>query len=342
MIAESTNAPPPPIGVVESLTQGFETAASRLGLLLLPLLLDLFLWFGPRASFAPAIHTIVDGFQHNMEIFASESKAKVPTSWDEVAQSLELQLGGVETQYFPLIGVPTVLAARQAEPLPFDYSPSVVIFDTLGGFFVARVAILAGGLVLGTLYAALVAQQVIDGRFTLADFTRLPMIVAQLVLLGLIAIAIFAVVIMPFMLLAALASMISPGLSQFVLLLGQMLILWISLFGVFTLPGMLVNKRNLFGALWDSIRLVQWNLMSTIFLLTIGFVINIALGIVWSLAGLGSWLVLAAIGGHAFVTTGIMASRFVFFKDRYRYWRELREQLLAELERRREQGSQQA
>jgi len=334
--------PSPPIGVIESLTQGFETAASRLGLLLLPLLLDLFLWLGPRASFAPAIHTFVDGFQHNMQSLASESKAKTPIAWDDVKQALELQMGGVETQYFPLIGIPTVLAAHKVEPLPFDYSPSVIVFDTLGGFIAVRIALLAGGLILGTVYAALVAQVVINNRLTLASFTRLPLIIVQLVLLGVMAIAVLLVVIMPFMLLAALASMISPGLAQFVLLVGQMLILWIGLFGVFTLPGMLVNQRNLFAALWDSIRLVQWNLMPTIFLLVIGFVINIALGIVWSLAGLDSWLVLAAIGGHAFVTTGIMASRFVFFKDRYRYWRELREQLLAELDRRREKSSQQA
>jgi hypothetical protein len=35
--------------------------------------------------------------------------------------------------------------------------------------------------------------------------------------------------------------------------------------------------------------------------------------------------------------TGLLAATFVFFKDRYRYWRELRDKLLAELASRRVQ-----
>ena len=48
--ASSRAEPTPPVGVIESLTTGFETVASHLGLLLFPALLDLFLWLGPRLS----------------------------------------------------------------------------------------------------------------------------------------------------------------------------------------------------------------------------------------------------------------------------------------------------
>ena len=54
MGSENISAPTPPVGVIESFTVGFETVASRLVLLLLPLVLDLFLWVGPRLSYRPA------------------------------------------------------------------------------------------------------------------------------------------------------------------------------------------------------------------------------------------------------------------------------------------------
>jgi hypothetical protein len=51
----------------------------------------------------------------------------------------------------------------------------------------------------------------------------------------------------------------------------------------------------------------------------------------------GSWLAVVGIMGHALISTALIASTCVFFKDRYRYWREMRAELLMELERRRAQ-----
>ena len=50
MTVQTREAPAPPLGVIESLARGFETVSRRLGLILLPLALDLFLWTGPRLS----------------------------------------------------------------------------------------------------------------------------------------------------------------------------------------------------------------------------------------------------------------------------------------------------
>src|SRR5258708_22334215 len=47
--------PKPPVGVIESLGTGFETVATRAWLLLIPIILDLFLWVGPKVSFEPLV-----------------------------------------------------------------------------------------------------------------------------------------------------------------------------------------------------------------------------------------------------------------------------------------------
>ena len=49
----------PPVGVIESLTGGFETTASRLPAVFFPLAFDLFLWLGPRLSINPLIQQLI-------------------------------------------------------------------------------------------------------------------------------------------------------------------------------------------------------------------------------------------------------------------------------------------
>jgi len=83
---------------------------------------------------------------------------------------------------------------------------------------------------------------------------------------------------------------------------------------------------------------VQWNMSATIFLVLLVVIINLSLTYIWTLAPTGSWLAVVGVAGHAFVTTGLIAATFVFFKDRYRYWQEMRAEILAELERQRAQS----
>ena len=48
------------MGALACVTTGFEVTARHLELILLPLLLDLFLWLGPRLSVSPLLMAIKD------------------------------------------------------------------------------------------------------------------------------------------------------------------------------------------------------------------------------------------------------------------------------------------
>src|SRR5215211_467087 len=50
MYAQKLETLPPPPGVIGSLKAGFDVVAGHVFLILIPLLLDLFLWLGPRLS----------------------------------------------------------------------------------------------------------------------------------------------------------------------------------------------------------------------------------------------------------------------------------------------------
>lgn len=340
---ETTPAPTPPVGVIESISQGFETVAGRLVLLLVPLLLDAALWVGPRVSFAPAIERVITSW----DPIIAQADPQTRAQWDEAAESIRLGLGGMYDQYFPVPGIPTVFAAQEAAPLPFEYTPSVWIVESVGGLIGVRLLALLIGVVVGTLYLGMIAQQVFEGRVNL--FEMLPRLFAVGTQIGIISVllpVLMILLLVPFFLLATgiqvLGVLVGGGglgviIAQMTLGIGLLLVLWMFLFGVFTIHGMFLNRRNLLSALWDSIRVVQWNLSSTLLLVIAVFVIRWALALVWFLTEPSSWLALLASAGNAFATTSLLAATFVFYKDRYRYWRQMREALLAELQRRRSQ-----
>ena len=58
-MGEIRDLPSKPIGVIASVAGGFDAVVQGWWILLFPVLLDLFLWFGPRISVMPVIENAV-------------------------------------------------------------------------------------------------------------------------------------------------------------------------------------------------------------------------------------------------------------------------------------------
>ena len=54
--------------------------------------------------------------------------------------------------------------------------------------------------------------------------------------------------------------------------------------------------------------------------------------LLWNIPADSSWLLLLGLGGHAFISTALVAATFVFYQDRYRWWIEMRQTLMARAE----------
>lgn len=345
MNEDNVHAPTPPVGVIESLSQGFETVASRLVLVLLPLLLDLLLWMGPRISLAPAIDSVLEAYHDDLWTpFVVSLNPELDEVWPEISTAMTEALGSKVEQYLPvmslpLIGVPISLAGREAEALPFAFEPPSWVVDTPLGLAGVWLLALGVGLVLGTLYLGLIAQQVRAGRIDVWQaLKRWP---ANLFWVGLFIVALpilLLIIYAPFLLLAAGFSVLGGVMTVvavFVDWAGRLLALWLALFMIFTVHGVLLHEKNALAALWDSVRVVQWNMTSTMLLVLLLVVLSLAMGTIWNMAPAGSWLAVAGMVGNAFISTALVAASFIYYKDRYRYWREMRAELIAELERRR-------
>ena len=335
MVADKFTLPASPVGIIESLTSGFEVVATHLYILLLPLAIDLFLWMGPRFTLRP--------FWAGLEQAFASAEGDNKDAMVQLVRILHAQAQAAPNRYLPVLLPPTLYGGRQSVSLPFDFKPLVI--QTPFGVLIGVVLALLGGFVLCEIYLGWIAACVVGEPLSVWRAVRRYLSVAvQTMLAGtgivLIGLASFFAITVVFVILQALG--VDPSVAQSLFILFILIIMFMFVFPacimlMFTIHSMFLNGRNIIAAMWDSIRVVQWNMLPTTILLILVVGIYLAMNTVWALADRGTWLALAAIGGNSFIAAGLIAATFVYFRDRYRYWREIREQLLAELERRRGQ-----
>lgn len=336
--------PAPPVGVIESLASGFETVAGRLSLVLLPLVLDLFLWTGPRITVQPAIEAFYTNFEATWSPVLEQQPPEVREQFELTADRLAEAARELGPQYLPvvrwpmgdvlLLGVPTFVVWQSVAPLPFAFEPPLLEVHSLVTMLALAVLLPMGWSVIGVFYRGLVAQEVRDRRVRLFSLLgRLPLywlnLAVFVAVLGLLALA----VMLPFVMVGLFLFPVAEPLSELVVTAGVFVIMWLGIFASFTVHSVLLNGRWALSALWESVRVVQWNLSSAtlLWLLVVG--LNLGLGYLFQWAGLtmDQWLVPLAIGVHAFLSTALIAATYVYFKDRYRHWHEMRVLLLEKL-----------
>jgi hypothetical protein len=316
--------------VIAALTTGFETVNARLELILLPLALDLFLWLGPHLSVKPLADQLLDRLRlpPNADVVAAQNVEALRLLLADYGQRFNL-FAVLSTA--PL-GVPSLIAGRASMLIPTGLPLTWSVSSGL------QYALLVGtfalfGLFLGALYFGSIAQQVRDARL---DVRRLLRQVwrdwAGLTALAVVGIVALVALGTPVLLVSGVVSLFSPVGGGLLSLLGSTLILWLLFYAAFTLHGMILHRRGLFRALWDSLRLVHRSLPHTTGLYLAVAVIYLGLGLVWNMPGDDSWLMLFGMLGHALVSTALVAATFAYYQDRYRWWTETRQTLRARAE----------
>ena len=318
--------PKPPVGIIDSITSGFEVVNGRLVLALFPLALDVFLWLGPKLSIQPLLPPLLTGLQ---SFYAYSGDPNITQQFDLVKTALN-EFGAQYNVFSALstapLGVPSFMGGPRPEAMPAGV-PVVTWPINQPLLFVLLFGVLTlAGLFLGALYFGGIAQQVREARLDVLkllqqvwpDWIRLTVfLVLMLVIVG--------IVTFPILMVSSLISLFSPLIGAVVSALAVTVIMWLVFYVGFTVQGIVLMRRGLFGAMWDSLRVAQGSFAHAAGLYILVVVINLGLGALWSLASPSSWVMLAALGGHALVSTALVAATFVFYKDRYRWWAEMRQ-----------------
>jgi hypothetical protein len=341
MIQGQVKLPAPPKGVVAALVGGFEAVNARLELVLLPLVLDLALWLGPHVSIRPLIEGLAAWLGRLPSAVGQD-----PTTIENV-RALQAVLADLAARYnvlsglstYPL-GVPSLAAARAPIGTPWGLAPTWLV-NSWAVYFGLWLATLLGGLLLGALYLGGIAQQVRDRRLSLRQLLgQVWGDWARLLALGTLAVALVLALGAPALLVSTFVAQINAALGGLISLVAFTVVMWVLLYGGFAVHGILLRRRGLLGALWDSARLVQFSLPQAAGLLVLLTVVSSGLGWVWNIPAEESWLLLLGLGGHALVSTALVAATFVFYQDRFRWLTEMGQALQARAEAERKRSGE--
>lgn len=294
-------------GLVATLTAGFELTTGHLWLIVMPVMVDVFYWLGPRLSFLALV-------ERNAAILSEE-----PGATEIVTQMLQLasQVNLFTLVSLPLVGIPALMGGAIPDRTPVGTAILEVdnSFLFLGSFTIlALVGIILTCIYLGLISIVIREQHAVPypgpgvfGRSVLLSSMRLLglCIVFLLVLLG---------ISFPLLPVAVILGLIGGGLFIVVILVGFLIV---ATYMSLAVPGIVFSERPVLLAVGESLRLVHRNLLPTVSLLLVIFVIGNGMNQLWHLADNGTWLTLVSIAGHAFVSTALAAAFFVYYRDRF-------------------------
>ena len=305
---ETQTLPPPP-GIVGSLRTGFDAIAAHITAILLPLALDILLWLGPRVS----IDRLAEPILKQFGTFATGNGVKpqdIQGSLDMYAKFFQdFNILGI-LRTFP-VGVSSLMSGVMPTETPWGASNVWQIGSAVQLLALAFFLTIAGW-VLGGVYFHWVAT-LATPEAGVEVRTPAGRAIVQTVVYAVIWSVMACIIGLPVALLLYALFMVNSILGEGVLLLLGFLSMWLVVPLFFSPHGIFVRKQNAFASILSGFQMTRFTLpTSSLFVLTV-FLLGVGLNFLWSQPPDNSWLVLVGIFGHAFITTALLASSFVYY-----------------------------
>ena len=312
MVMESQNIPQttPLPGIIKILGEGFNLAASKIRLMIAPIILDLFLLFGPKLRISDYVQPILDSAANQMiSSNLSIGTAQLELSLDLIGQTLKsVNLFGL-LQTYP-IGIPGLLAAS-GSTAPLGKTVEIQMNSFLLILLIMLI-MFSGGIILGTIYHSAIASAVRNRRISVHGFFKQ---LLNVILLYISLIIVSVVLSIPCSCLMTLGLMISPFLYQIFMLLILMALCWL-IIPLFYIPhGIFVKNLDFPQAVRASIQLASWSGSITIRFILLSVILTMGLDMIWTIPAQSSWLILFSIFGHAFISTAMFAASFILYQE---------------------------
>lgn len=302
---------PPPPGLIASLAAGFEAVASHITVITLPILLDLFLWLGPRLRlkelFRPFIESIplmpVPPVPDLPELSA------VQQMWIDFFDRFNLFM---LLRTYP-VGTSSLLSLEMPSVSPLGVPAALDAGPFLPALGWSLLLILTG-LLLGGIYFHAVSGAALK-RQTAKGLKPALRSSGQVILLSLVWWGLLVAVGFPLLGVVTMLGMFNPGLAQIALVILAVVCTWLALPVFFSPHGIYTYQQNAFLAILSSLRMVRFTLPASGLFAILMLLISQGLRFLWSTPPADSWWLLVGIGGHAFISTALLAASFIYYRD---------------------------
>jgi hypothetical protein len=306
MEAPSREALPPPPGLIASLAAGFDTTASHASVILIPILLDLFLWLGPHLRMEAVLRPLIAAFQ----VLPASPEA---TMTHEVLLQFSREFNLLNIIRTLPIGIPSLLAGTMPLTNPFGAASWYELRDTLQ-FFTWWFMLVVAGWIGGGLYYNWISSVTTPARST-SLLRHTAHAVWQTIVLSLLWMLTALVVGIPVLMLLGTLTLISPSLAQFALLLGLFFFLWTLPAIFFSAHGIFAYEQNAIASILSSLRMIRFTLPASGLFILSAFLISQGLDFLWRVPPSNSWMTLIGIAGHAFISSALLAASFVYYRN---------------------------
>lgn len=318
LMTTATQTQSKPLGVIDAIQRGFDLINHRLWLLLIPVLLDLFLWRGPRLSPAPWVHTRLDALLAQPEL-----SAELPSDFLLMLEQTRMLADGLNL-FALLTGLVTGLPSFMARLATSAVAPTLTITETWQ-VLLAVVVLIPIGLFIGSIWLALIvrAMQAETAGWG-ATLRRAGWLWLNLglYLAGLTAALVGGSGFFALSLTFLLLLLGSGGLSilGWASLFFFWLVLWVGIGLSFVVSAIAVDGVNVARAVWRSLNVVTRNFPATIGLLLIGLLLTEGFARIWLRLSDRNWGVPLGMVGYAYIGTALVAAGFYFYQARYQHW----------------------
>jgi hypothetical protein len=323
METDTKTLKPHPPGLVQALRAGLDTVANNLYLLVLPILLDLILWLGPRLSLKTLLTPMVeDAIQQLMTAGGTTTNdmmqviAQLRQVWEQFLESFNL-LSLAST--FP-VGIPSLLSTWAPATNPLG-NPMVSDITTASSAWSIWFVIILVGFLAGSYYMGAIARRTLNlqAPYSLGTLggQTLQSLVLTIVLIG-----ILLGVGIPILVMTGILAAISPVLLSPAIFVLGLVCVWIFMPIIFAPHGIFTFRQNALGSIRTSMQVVNGNRAGVgMFVLSL-MVLEQGLRMLWQTPTADSWLLLVGIIGHAFISTSLLSASFYYYRDGFRWWQE--------------------
>jgi hypothetical protein len=309
---------PAPPSLTNSLRAGFDAVTGHVGLIIIPIVIDLYLWLGPHLRVERLLKRFLDeafllpGMDAPEMVETTQFAQEI---WVIVAERLNLFSF---LRSYP-IGVPSLMASSQPIAIPLG-KPAMWDVSNLGAGFGLIVLLTLVGLVIGTFFFMIIAQVSLYGEIHWREaFDQWPRTIGQVFLLAVFWVVVIIAISIPSSCFITAISLSGLAVGQIGIFLLGGFILWMLFPLLFSGHGIFVNQNKMWESVRKSIRLTRMTLPKTALFFLIIILISEALDILWSTPNEDSWLTLIGIAGHALVVTSLLAASFVYYRDADRW-----------------------
>ena len=307
------------MGVIDCLSAGYRYLGWRLELILIPIVLDLLLWLGPRLNVAPLFEQFAASYRNlasadGVTPDIAQMVSQLADSIRQMGEGSNLLNGLVSGTLLHVPSLPVVTANW----LP-HYTIDIV---TVGEAAIWWLVFSLLGLLLGVIYLTLLARRLPIGSAAGASGGQVAMAVLRhwLQVIGFVLIVLLALLLiyLPISFIVGLMMLVSPAVGSAAAALAGALTLVVFFYLYFVTAALIMDNVPLGVAIMRSLRLVRENFWATLGFILLSNLIGLGIALLLvQLANLAMWAGFVAIVINAYIGTGLSMALLVFYRSRF-------------------------